>query len=806
MQEKGKNTSLCKQILMSYPPLSNTSVKIATLSHLKQFHAKLIQSSLHHHYYWVAQLIDLCTRLHAPPQYARCVFNSVHQPNDFVFTNMLKFYSKLGANSDIFNLFDDMQKCNIKPNTCIYPALIKVAGKNGIAFHAHLLKMGLDSDKFIRNAFVNVYGKYGPIGIARELFDEMSERSVADCNVMISAYWNFGDEVEAKWLFDLMPEKNVTTWTAMVTEYSRMKDMMSARRYFDQMPEKNVITWTTMVTGYSRMKDMVNARRYFDQMPEKNVVSWNAILSGYAQNGYAKEALSLFDEMLSVGVSPDDTTWVAVISSCSSCGDPSLVESLVKMMNEKGIHRNFFVNTAIIDMYAKCGSIEMAKNIFDQLNGYRNVVTWNTMISAYTRVGELASARELFDQMPVKNVVSWNSMISGYSQNGQSDLAIELFKEMINKGIMPDEVTVVGVISACGHLGALELGNWVVKFITENQIKLNTSVYNSLIFMYSKCGSMNDAKKFFHEMETRDVISYNTLITGFAAHGNGIETIELLQKMEEEGNDPDRITYIGVLTACSHTGLLEEGQEVFKSIKSPDIDHYACMVDLLGRVGKLNEAKRVIERMPMDPHAGIYGSLLNASRIHKRIDLGEFAANKLFELEPENSGNYVLLSNIYASAGRWEDVERIRALMKKEGVTKTTGWSWTEHGGKIHKFIVGDQSHERSVEIYRVLAAMKKKMRTAGYEADKGSVLRDVEEEEKEEMVGTHSEKLAVAFALLVTEPGAIIRVVKNLRICGDCHTAVKMLSKLEGREIIVRDNNRFHCFENNLCSCKDYW
>lgn len=688
---------------------------------------------------------------------------------------MIKFYSQLGAYSHIFNLFDDMHKCNIKPNACIYPVLIKVAGKNGLAFHAHLLKMSLDSDKFIRNAFVNVYGQYGPIGIARELFDEMSERNVVDCNAMISAYWNWKDEFEAKRLFDLMPEKNV-------------------------------ITWTAMVSGYSKMKDMVNARRYFDQMPEKSVVSWNAMISAYAQNGYPKEALSLFDEMLNVGVRPNDTTWVAVISSCSSCSDPSLVESLVKMINEKGVNRNCFVNTAIIDMYAKCGSIEMARKIFDQLNGYRNVVTWNTMISAYTRVGMLASARELFDQMPVKNVVSWNSMISGYSQNGQSSVAIELFKEMTSKGIMPDEVTVVSVISACGHLGALELGNWVVNFISENQIKLNASVYNSLIFMYSKCGSMKDATTIFHKMETRDVISYNTLITGFAAHGKGIETTQLLQKMKEEGIDPDRITYVGVLTACSHTGLLEEGREVFKSIESPDIDHYACMVDLLGRVGKLNEAKRVIERMPMDPHAGIYGSLLNASRIHKRIDLGEFAANKLFELEPENSGNYVLLSNVYASAGRWEDVERIRTLMKKEGVTKTTGWSWMEHGGKIHKFIVGDQSHERSVEIYQVLAEMKKKLRTAGYEADKGNVLRDVEEEEKEEMVGTHSEKLAVAFALLVTEPGAIIRVVKNLRICGDCHTAIKMISKLEEREIIVRDNNRFHFFKDNLCSCKEYW
>ncbi|KAL0375898.1 UNVERIFIED_CONTAM: Pentatricopeptide repeat-containing protein [Sesamum calycinum] len=284
---------------------------------------------------------------------------------------------------------------------------------------------------------------------------------------------------------------------------------------------------------------------------------------------------------------------------------------------------------------------------------------------------------------------------------------------------------------------------------------------------------MNEAKIIFNEMETRDVVSHNALITGFAAHGNGVEALKLLEKMKDEGIEPDRITYIGVLTACSHSGMLEEGRKVFESIKAPDIDHYACIVDLLGRVGKLDEAKGVIKEMPVSPHVEVYGSLLNACRIHKRVDLGEFAANKLFELEPENAGNYILLSNMYASAGKWKEVDRIRELMKTRGLMKTTGWSWVEYDRKMHKFIVGDRSHEKSVEIYHTLAELKRKMQAAGYIADKSNVLRDVEDEDKEEMVGTHSEKLAVAFCLLVSEPGTVIRVVKNLRICWDlpyCH------------------------------------
>lgn len=612
--------------------------------------------------------------------------------------------------------------------------------------------------------------------LARRMFDEMPEPTVADWNSMISIYWKWGFEGEVVKMFDVM---NV----------------------------RNVVTWTAMVSGYVRMKDLVSARRYFDAMPERNVVSWNAMLSGYAKNGFVQEGLELFCEMIDGGVEPSETTWVVVFSMCSSYGDAFLADSLVKMLVEKRVQWNYYLKTAVLDMYAKCGSVEKAKRMFDDLGEYRNVVAWNAMISAYTRVGDLRAGRELFDQMPRRDVVSWNSVISGYAQNGQSAMAIELFKEMIAvKEVIPDEVTMVNVISACGHLGALELGNWAANFAVENKIKLSDSGYNSLIFMYSKCGSMQDAKRVFQEMKARDVVSYNTLIAGLAAHGHGKEVIELMSKMRQEGLELDRITYIGVLTACSHAGLLEEGWKVFKSIENPTVDHYACMVDLLGRVGQLDEAKMLIDSMPMEPHGGVYGSLLNASRIHKRVDLGELAANQLFELEPTNSGNYILLSNIYASAGRWDDVNRIREAMKERGVQKTTAWSLVEYKGEMHKFTVGDRRHELSDEIYKLLSKLQSSIRKFGYGFNKSCVLRDVEEEEKEDMVGTHSEKLAICFALLVREPNTVIRVVKNLRICEDCHSAIKIISKLEGREIIVRDNNRFHCFVDGSCSCNDYW
>ncbi|PSS21669.1 Pentatricopeptide repeat-containing protein [Actinidia chinensis var. chinensis] len=310
------------------------------------------------------------------------------------------------------------------------------------------------------------------------------------------------------------------------------------------------------------------------------------MLSGYAQNRFAEEAMGQFDETMNSKIQPNVTTCVAVISSCSSLGEPCLAQSLVKMLDEKHVHLNYFIKTALLDKYAKCRSLETAREIFDELGVHKNSAAWNAMISDYTRVGGL---------------------IAGYAQNGQSAMALELFQEMaVTKDLKPDEVNMVSVLlSAYGHLGALELGKWVVNFITESQIKLCVSGFNYLIFMYPKCGSMSDARQVFQEMATRDVVSYNTLIRGFAAHGHGSEALELTSKMKDEGIEPDRITYIGVLMACSHGGLLEEGRKIFESIKNPAVDHYACMVDLLGPVGKLDEENTLIERMLMNPRAGV---------------------------------------------------------------------------------------------------------------------------------------------------------------------------------------------------------
>jgi pentatricopeptide repeat protein len=402
-------------------------------------------------------------------------------------------------------------------------------------------------------------------------------------------------------------------------------------------------------------------------------------------------------------------------------------------------------------------------------------------------------------------------MIAGYSQNGHACQALALFNEMQLSDATPDRATMVSVLQACSHFASLYQGNCIYSFIIQNGFEADVLVGTALLDMYSKGGNLQIARQLFDKMLKRDVISWSAMIAGYGMHGHGEDAIALFSQMEQTGVKPDHVTFTHVLCACSHAGLLDKGWQYFKSMKqyysiTPKVDHYACMVDLLGRAGCLGEAEEFIRNMPIEPNAGVWGALLGACRIHSNIGLGERVAEKLFELEPGDIGNYVLLSNIYAAAGKWNDVAKVRVMIKNKGLKKIPGRSLIEVNKKVHAFIVGDKSHPQFEEIYATLVALSNQMEEAGSVPDTDFVLHDVEDEVKEHMVYTHSEKLAIAFGLISTSPGTTIRITKNLRVCGDCHNASKFISRLVRREIIMRDAKRFHHFKDGLCSCGDYW
>lgn len=543
--------------------------------------------------------------------------------------------------------------------------------------------------------------------------------------------------------------------------------------------DDDVYVKTSLLCLYASCGFLGYARKVFEDIPEKNVVSWTAIISGYIGVGQYREAIDLFRMLVEMDLRPDSFTIVKVLSACTQLGDLRSGEWINGYMAEIGMGRNVFVATSLVDMYAKCGNME--------------------------------KARYVFDRMEEKDIVTWSTMIQTFALNGLPKEALDLFFQMQREKLEPDRYAMVGVLSACARLGALDLGIWASGLMDRDEFLSNPVLGTALIDMYAKCGSVAQGWEVFKGMKEKDRVVWNAIISGLSMNGHVKAAIGLFGQMEKTGIQPDGNTFIGILCGCTHAGLVDEGRRYFNSMNrvfslTPTIEHYGCMVDLLGRAGLLGEAHQLIKSMPMEANAIVWGALLSGCRLHRDTKLAEIVLKKLIELEPWNSGNYVLLSNVYSASHRWEEAEKLRSSMNERGIQKIPGCSWIEVDGVVHEFLVGDKSHPSSQKIYAKLDELGMELKAAGYVPSTDFVLFDIEEEEKEHFLGCHSEKLAIAFGLISTSPKDIIRVVKNLRVCGDCHEAIKLISKFTGREIIVRDNNRFHSFIDGSCSCRDYW
>lgn len=534
----------------------------------------------------------------------------------------------------------------------------------------------------------------------------------------------------------------------------------------------DVILQTGLLDFYAKVGDLRSAKRVFADMSVRDVVANNAMISALRKHGCIEEARDLFDCM------PDR-------NSCSW--------------------------NSMITCYCKLGDIKSARLIFDD-SPVKDVVSWNAMIDGYCKSGMLMNAEELFFQMgAAKNSITWNTMIAGFVQQRKFSSAIYAFQHMQAESVKPTEVTMVSLLSACAHLGALDMGEWIHGYIKRKRFRIDVVLGNALIDMYCKCGSIEAALNVFHNLQVKNIFCWNSIIVGLGMHGYGEEAIYVFNSMEKEGIMPDGVSFVGLLCACSHSGMISEGRRYFSQIRSkygvePGIEHYGCMVDLLGRAGFLEEALELISTMPMKPNSVVWGSMLRACQIHKDTNLGEHVTQRLLELDPYDGGNYVFLSNLFASLNRWKDVDMCRKLMVERGVRKTPGCSSIEVDNIVHEFVVGDSSHPQFPQINAFLDEIAKELERHGHKPDMTSVLHDIEDEEKERAVRYHSERIAVAFGVMSTPPGKVIRVVKNLRTCNDCHAAIKLIAQIFYRDIIVRDRNRFHHFRDGFCSCKDYW
>lgn len=431
----------------------------------------------------------------------------------------------------------------------------------------------------------------------------------------------------------------------------------------------------------------------------------------------------------------------------------------------------------------------------------------------YSSFERLGDAYKMFDEMSERDTVAWNVLISCYTRNGRTGDALVAFDVMESghAGCRPDDVTCLLVVQACASLGALEFGERVCRYVQERGYGRVRNLCNALIAMYSRCGCVDKAYELFKGMPDRDVVSWTAMILGLASHGHGKEAIDAFREMLKVGVAPDEQTFTGILSACSHSGLVDEGWTFFSRMSKefgivPNVHHYGCMVDLLGRVGLLDQAYQLILSMSCSPDPTMWRTLLGACRIHGHVALGERVVEHLVELKAQEAGDYVLLLNIYSSVGNWEKVVEVRKWMKEKGIQTTPGCSTMELKGEVHEFVVDDVSHPRKKEIYEMLDEIGKQLKIAGYVPELTSELHNSGAEEKANRLSYHSEKLAMAFGILTTPPGTTIRVAKNVRTCVDCHNFAKMLSEVYNREIIIRDRNRFHCFREGRCSCNDYW
>lgn len=588
-----------------------------------------------------------------------------------------------------------------------------------------------------------------------------------------------------------------------------------AREIFDEMGDKDELTWTTMITGYTRNDDLESARKVFDSTSEKVVAVWNAMISGYVHHGLYSEALGLFRRMNVEGIQHDEYTYTNVLGACADSGmfwHGRELHARILRKDAKVKHRaevRSSISNALVTLYSKCGRIHEARHIFDEMP-IRDIVSWNAVLSGYTTAGLILEAKDFFNKMPEKNHLSWAVMIAANAQSGFGEESIKLLNKMRIELFQPCDYTFAGALNACSNLGALDQGKQLHCQVIRLGYESSLSVGNALITMYGRCGVVEDADLMFATMSSVDAVSWNAMIAAVGQHGDGAQALILFEQMLKAGILPDRITYLTILTACSHSGLVHEGRHYFESMHqyqiSPGEDHYARMIDLFCRAGKFKEAEELMNKMPFEPKSPIWEALLGGCRIHGNLSLGIKAAEKLLELIPQHDATYILLSNMYAAAGQWVDVATVRKLMRERGVKKEPACSWIDVESKVHVFLVDDTSHPEVQEVYDYLEQLGPKLRELGYVPDTKYVLHDMEAEQKEYSLSTHSEKLAVAYGLLKLPVGATVRVFKNLRICGDCHNAIKYISKVVQRVIIVRDVKRFHHFRNGECSCGDYW
>ncbi|XP_051132004.1 pentatricopeptide repeat-containing protein At4g35130, chloroplastic [Andrographis paniculata] len=724
------------------------------------------------------------------------LFDEMTKPNTFVWNVMIRALVDSELFEKAIEYYYRMQNEDIKPDHFTFPFVIKACTgmfslKEGQKVHSAVIKFGLDSDVYISNALIVMYAKAGRVEDSEKVFKHMSVRDAVSWNSMIFGYVSVGDGWNSLFYFRKMQEHQMEvdrfSYVGALIACSIECHLRGGKEIFCQVlrngHELDSMIRSSLIDMFGKCGEVYLAENLFFGVSETNVVVWNAMIGAYVSNDRCLESFSCLRKMQrDHRVAPDVVTLINTLPACSKVKALSHGKAIHGYAIRRGFSSHVVLETALVDMYGKCD--------------------------------EVALSECLFNSMKERNLVTWNAMIGAYVQNSRNIEAVEMFRILLRESCLPDEWTFASILAAYAEIALPKEGQQVHGYVIKSGTSYGTLVSNSIIHMYAKSGDLESARKVFDRIVFKDVITWNTIIMSYAIHGFGECCFRLFEGMMNDGIGPNAITFVALLTACSVAGFVDEGWAYFHSMKNdygikPGIEHYGCILDLLGRSGELDRARRFIEEIPVAPTHRIWGSLLVASRHYKNIELAEMAASHLSTaIDTDNIGSYILLSNLYAEVGRWEDVERIKSLMKERGLERTIGRSIVEYRGRIYEFKNHDRSKIESGIVYDVLDVVLKRI---GKEEDRNVrgmtkfKPRDVIKK-REGSPAWHSVRLAICFGLIGSAVGKPVVVRKNVRMCESCHVVAKKMSEVLNREIVVDDSKTYHHFNSGRCSCGDWW
>ncbi|KAG8376515.1 hypothetical protein BUALT_Bualt09G0071400 [Buddleja alternifolia] len=715
---------------------------------------------------------------------AKSVFQHMGMRNAVSLNGLMVGLVKLKRGEEAIEVFLETRDM-VRLNSDSYVLLLSAFGelsnledgkKKGKEVHGYLTRTRIsDSSIAIGNSLINMYSKCGATEDACSVFKSMFEKDLVSWSSMISGLDQ--NECFEDGLLNFRTMKRIGLIPSNFTLISTLSSCSSLGwiRIGEQIHCEavklglnfDVSVSNTLLSLYADSGCITECRKLFSFMHDHDHVSWNSIISAFSDSEASIiEATRYFIEMMRVGLNPNNVTFINILSAASSLSRVELAHQVHTLVLKYGLMDDNAVKNSLLTCYGKCG--------------------------------EMKDCETIFSRMSEKDDVSWNSMISGYIHSELLVEAMNLVWLMLQNGKRLDCFTFATVLSASASVATLEHGMEVHACAARACLVSDVVIGSALVDMYAKCGRIDYASRFFELMPTRNVYSWNSMISGYARHGDGHKALEIFTHMNMENQQPDHVTFVGVLSACSHVGLVTRGYDYFESMSkvyglTPRIEHYSCMVDLLGRASEFDKLEDFINKMPVKPNVLLWRTVLGAcGRADGRLlDLGKRASEMIIELEPQNAVNYVLLANMYASGEKWEDMAETRRAMKKGAGRKEAGCSWVTMKDGIHVFVSGDKSHPDMDAIYEKLGELHGKMKAKGYIPQIRYALYDLETENREEVLSYHSERLAVAF-VLTRKSELPIRIMKNLRVCVDCHSAFKYMSEIVGRQIVLRDSNRF--------------